>query len=112
MRRPAAMRQTLQFLALMACGLLLAGVAMLVIQAITGISAASGGNLGFGSRSAAGIDYTSFGVGLAVGLTLAEIARLSWSDLPRRIVAWFIANRHNAKYLAFACASLAVLIYV
>ena len=100
------MRQTLQFLGLMACGLLLAGIAVLVFQAI------GGGVPRPGARSAAGIDYVSFGIGLALGLTLAEIARLSWSDMPRRAIAWLIDNRRNAKYCAYACLWLAVLIYV
>lgn len=96
------MRQTLQFLGLMACGLLLAGIMMLFGQAF------SGG----GGRSAVGIDYVSFGIGLAMGLTLAEIARLSWSDMPRRVIAWIIANSHNVKYCGYACVALVVLIYV
>ena len=101
------MRQTLQFLGLMACGLLLAGVMMLITQALSGGAAG-----GVGARSAVGIDYVSFGVGLAMGLTLAEIARLSWSDMPRRAVAWIIGNRHNVKYCGYACVALLVLIYV
>lgn len=101
------MRQTLQFLGLMACGLLLAGVLMLIAQAFGGRGAMS-----FGGRSAVGIDYVSFGVGLAMGLVLAEIARLSWSDMPRRAVAWIIANRRSARYCGYACVSLLVLFYV
>lgn len=96
------MRQTLQFLGLMACGLLLAGIMLLLGQAFAGGS----------GRSAVGIDYVSFGVGLAMGLTLAEIARLSWSDMPRRAIAWVINNRRNVKYCGYACMWLAVLIYV
>jgi hypothetical protein len=101
------MRQTLQFLGLMACGLLIAGAALLVVQAMSGVGLPRPG-----ARSAAGIDYMSFGIGLALGLTLAEIARLSWSDLPRRVIAWLIDNRRNAKYCAYACVWLLVLIYV
>ena len=106
------MRQTLQFLALMACGLLLAGTSMLVIQAISGDTGARAGGALATGRSALGIDYVSFGVGLAMGLTMAEIARLSWSDMPRRAIGWIIANRHNAKYGVVAIASVAVLVFV
>lgn len=106
------MRQTLQFLGLMACGILLAGVLMLVVQAVTGGVGPRGGGTSFGGRSAVGIDYVSFGVGLAIGLMLAEIARLSWADMPRRLIVWIIANRRNAKYCGYACISLIVLIYV
>ena len=101
------MRQTIQFLGLMACGVLIAGIAMLLIQA-----AAGGSMPRAGARSAAGIDYLSFGLGLALGLTLAEVARLSWSDMPRRAIAWLISNQRNMRYVAFACASVLVLIYV
>jgi hypothetical protein len=105
--RPGTMRRTLQFLGLMAGGLLLAGTGMLVYQAL------SGGALPRpGARSAAGIDYVSFGIGLALGLMLAEIARLSWADMPRRAIAWMIANRRNAKYCAYGMASVVVLFYL
>jgi hypothetical protein len=106
-RRTAPMKQTLQFLGLMACGLLVAGVAMLLVQAFGGSGAVIPG-----ARSAAGIDYMSFGIGLALGLMMAEVARLSWSDMPRRAIAWVLANRRNAKYCGYACVWIAVLIYV
>ena len=32
--------------------------------------------------------------------------------MPRRAIAWVIANRRNAKYFAYACFWIAVLIYV
>ena len=110
------MRQTLQFLGLMACGLLLAGVTAFVVSGIIGNpSAPRSGAMtasGLNSRSAMGIDYMSFGIGLAAGLILAELARLSWSDMPRRAIAWVIANRRNAKYCAYAAFWIAVLIFV
>lgn len=67
---------------------------------------------GLAGRSAAGIDYQSFAIGLASGLILAETARLSWSDLPRRAVAWFLANTRNMQYLMVGAAALMVLIFV
>lgn len=103
------MRHTLQFLGLMACGLLLIGMLILVAQSLSGVPVGRGG---FGQRSAVGIDYVSFGIGLAMGLTLAELARLSWADMPRRAIAWLIGNRDSMKYGAYACIWLAVLIYV
>ncbi len=106
------MKQTLQFLGLMACGLLLAGIAAFVVSSVLGSPTASRATSGLGTRSAMGIDYVSFGTGLAAGLILAELARLSWSDMPRRAIAWVIANRRNAKYFAYACFWIAVLIYV
>ncbi len=105
------MKQTLQFVGLMACGLLVAGVVALVVSTGSvprgGIAVAN-----VGGRSASGIDYVSFAIGLASGLTLAEIARLSWSDMPRRVIAWLLANTRNIKYLAFGAAALLVLIFV
>ncbi len=110
------MRQTLQFLGLLACGLLLAGIAAFVISGIIGSPSlprsGAASAVGLGARSAMGIDYVSFGIGLAGGLILAELARLSWSDMPRRAIAWVIANRRNAKYIAYACICIAILIFV
>lgn len=110
------MRHTLQFFGLMACGLIVAGVAVFVVSGVIGTpiilrpGAASAG--GMGARSAMGIDYVSFGMGSAVGLLMAELARLSWSDMPRRAIAWVIANRRNARYCAYACFWIAILIFV
>ena len=104
------MRHTLQFLGLMACGLLLVGMLILVAQSLAGVPVSRG--VGFGARSAAGIDYVSFGIGLAMGLTLAELARLSWADMPRRAISWLIQNRSGMKYCGYACAWLVVLFYV
>jgi hypothetical protein len=115
-RRAAPMRHTLQFLGLLACGLIVAGVAVFVMSGIIGApniarqGSASTGALS--ARSAMGIDYVSFGIGLAAGLIMAELARLSWSDMPRRAIAWVIANRRNARYCAYACFWIAVLIFV
>lgn len=101
------MRQALQFSGLMACGILVAAVALFVGEAIF-----SGGAPRLSGRSALGVDYVSFGIGLAMGLMLAELARLSWSDMPRRLIAWVVANRRNVKYCGYACVWLVVLIYV
>lgn len=102
------MRQTLQFIGLMAFGLLAIVATTLVTQSWSGGSLVQA-DVG---RSAFGIDYVSFGIGLAMGLTLAEIARVSWADMPRRAIQWLIANSRNAKYLAYACVWVVVLIYV
>ncbi len=110
------MRQTLQFFGLMACGLIVAGVAVFVVSGVIGtpnvtrLGAAT--SSGLGARSGMGIDYVSFGMGLAAGLIMAELARLSWSDMPRRAIAWVIANRRNARYCAYACFWIAILIFV
>ena len=111
-RRAAPMRQTLQFLGLMGCGLLVAGIAAFVVSGIIGSPSVPRTGAGLSGRSAMGIDYVSFGIGLAAGLILAELAKLSWSDMPRRAIAWIIANRRNAKYCVYACVWIAVLIFV
>jgi hypothetical protein len=105
-----AMRQTLQFLGLMACGLLAAGFVTFAITAVGGNPSVSLPSSG--ARSAAGVDYVSFGFGLGAGLIMAELARLSWSDLPRRVITWVIAHKRNARYFAYACVWAAVLILV
>lgn len=97
----------MQFLGLMACGIIVAAIMLFVGEAVI-----SGGGPRLAGRSALGVDYVSFGIGLAMGLVLAELARLSWSDMPRRAVAWIIANRRNVRYCGYACVWLVVLIYV
>ena len=106
------MKRTLKFLGLMACGLLVAGIAAFAVSGLIGSPAAAKVSAGLGGRSALGIDYVSFGTGLAAGLIMAELARLSWSDMPRRAIAWVISNRRNAKYCAYAGIWIAVLIFV
>lgn len=95
----------------MACGLLFAGIVALILSASSSPRAAHVVT-DMSGRSAAGIDYISFAIGLASGLALAEIARLSWSDMPRRLIGWLVAKRHGMKYFAYGCVWLTVLIYI
>jgi len=103
------MRALITFLALMALGLLAAVVIAIIA---TGIVDPRGATLttGFGRRSALGIDYGSFLLGLATGIALAGLARVSWTELPRRAIAWALENRKTMRRASYAAFFLALLV--
>lgn len=103
------MRALITFLALMALGLLAAVVIALVATGVFDPRTASmTGSVG--RRSAMGVDYSSFLMGLAAGIALTGLARVSWADLPRRAIAWLLENRKTMRRASYAAFFLALLI--
>lgn len=99
------MRSLLGFLSLSAVAVLVAGGFMVGAPAICGSSSQPG------SIAAGGFDYRALFAGLALGLLLANLARLSWTDLPHQALAWIRANEHNMHRLGWAALLLAVLFF-
>lgn len=104
------MRAIVQFLGLMACGLAAAVVIALVF---TGVPDPRGASVmtGIGRRSALGIDYGSFLTGLATGIALTGLARIGWTDLPRRAVAWMIDNHKTLRRASYGVVFLVFLVF-
>jgi len=62
-------------------------------------------------ESAPLLDYRSLSIGLVVGLMLSWLARVSWAEMPRRILNWLWANERNFYRAALALVLLGVLIF-
>ncbi|MEQ1713068.1 MAG: hypothetical protein ABL908_16925 [Hyphomicrobium sp.] len=105
------MRSMFGFLSLLALGLMLA-VALALVGA--GLSASGGGfeaRQSFGLPGGFQLDYPSLLLGLALGIVMATLARLSWAEMPRRLALWLMANERNFYRGAMAAMFLGVLMF-
>ena len=101
------MRSMLGFLSLLALGLMLA-----VAIALAGAGLSTGWS-GLDARQPGGfrLDYPSLVLGLALGLVMATLARMSWAEMPRRVALWLLANERNFYRAAMAAMCLGVLMF-
>lgn len=105
------MRSMLGFFSLLALGLMVA-----VAIALVGAGVSSGWS-GLEARQASGaagafrLDYPSLVLGLALGIVMATLARMSWAEMPRRLAMWLMANERNFYRMAMAAMFLGVLIF-
>jgi hypothetical protein len=96
------MKTVLSFVSLMAIGLITASALALVI---------SGPAHGPAGNAAPLVDYRSLSIGLIVGLMLSSLARLSWAEMPRRILNWVWANERNIYRAALAAVMIGIIIF-
>lgn len=101
------MRVMFGFLSLLALGLM---VAVAISLAGKGMSP---GQAGLDARFGGGfhLEYPSLLLGLALGIVLATLARLSWAEMPRRLALWLMANERNFYRGAMAAMFLGVLMF-
>lgn len=99
------MRSILGFFSLLAFGFLAVGVVAVVNSGTAGFPVA------FGGEDHRSIDLASLMLGLALGLLLSAVARISWSELPHRLANWMLANERRIYRIAWAGLLVAVLVY-
>lgn len=99
------MRSLTSFASLLALGLLVGG-GLTLTTGEPGASALSNGVDGTG-----GFDFRSLLIGLLLGVLLSNLSRVSWTELPRRFIAWLLNNEHNVYYVAAAAIFIAVLVF-
>jgi hypothetical protein len=100
------MRSVLGLFSVLALGLLAAGVLAVVGNGpLTRLGSGGAGDDGFV------IDHASLLLGLALGVVISTLARISWAELPRRAVAWLMANERNFARLAWAGVLVAILLF-
>ena len=98
------MKSVLSFVSLMAVGLIAA-------SAVAMIGAGGVSRMPVEAGSAAFVDYRSLSIGLVIGLMLSWLARVSWAELPRRVIGWLWANERNFYRGALAALLLGILIF-
>jgi hypothetical protein len=106
MRDSRALRFVFGFFSLLALGLM---VAVTLSFVATGVSQKPFGATLGGHRI--NLDVGSLLLGLALGLTMATLARIRWTDAPRSIISWFIVNERWLHRVAMAMILLAVLVF-
>lgn len=98
------MNTVLGFASKMAVGLMLAVGLAFVVLAFASSSGAVPPKSGV-------VDYFSLTIGLALGIGLGALGRISWAQLPRLALNWLFAHERNFYRMAMAAAFLAVLVY-
>jgi hypothetical protein len=106
------MKSILGFFSLLAFGFLAAGV-------IAVVATSSGSHLPFTMPAGEGLrlndglqlDLPSLLIGLAVGILLSALARISWAELPRRTVSWLLANERNFVRLVWVALFAGILLF-
>jgi hypothetical protein len=96
------MKPVLSFVSLMAIGLIAASAIALIGTTFTRLPADGTTPL---------LDYRSLSIGLVIGLMLSSLARLSWAEMPRRVLNWLWANERNFYRAGLAGVLLGVLIF-
>jgi hypothetical protein len=95
------MKSVLAFFSLLALAFLAAGM----------ITVVGSNSLGRLPAEGFAVDHASLLLGIALGFCLATLARVSWAEMPRRLVLWVQANERNFVRLAWASIFVAVLLY-
>jgi len=98
------MRAVLSFFSMLALGLMVAAIIMI---GVTGV-----GN-GPARLPSAGpfLDYVSVVIGLGIGLVIAVLGQITWSELPHRAAQWLRVHARRLRLLAWAVLFIAVLLY-
>lgn len=97
------MRSALSFLSLLAFGVLVAGV-------LTVLGSGSFDAL-VSESDAYRVDLGSLLIGLLLGLVLSALARVAWSELPSRFVAWLLDHDRIFFKLGLVAVFLAILVF-
>lgn len=96
------MKPLLSFVSLMAIGLIAASAIALIGTTLAPLPA---------SDKAPLLDYRSLSIGLVIGLMLSWLARLSWAEMPRRVLNWLWSNERNFYRAGLATVLLGVLVF-
>lgn len=99
------MRSVLSFFSMLALGLMIAAVIM-VAPGGMGTTSIAGFELG-----APTLDYRSVVAGLGIGLVIALIAQVSWSQVAHRLGEWTVSQARRLWLVGWAAVFIAVLFY-
>lgn len=99
------MRSILNFFSMLALGLMIAAVIM-VAPVGTGGTSIAGIEIGGPT-----LDYRSVVAGLGIGLVIALIARISWSEAARRAGTWTASQARRLWLIGWAAVFIAIIVY-
>ncbi len=98
------MRAVFGFFSMLALGLMIAAII------VVGATDATNSTIRL-PASGVYLDYASVVIGLGMGLVIAILGQISWSELPRRAAQWVISHGRKLRLLAWAGLFVAVLLY-
>jgi hypothetical protein len=99
------MRSVLGFFSMLAVGVM----TLAVIIALLPWFSARMADAGLAPPGA--LQFESALAGLSLGLLLGVLARYHWSDIPRRLVTWFLVRERQFFYYALIAGCIGVLIF-
>ncbi len=99
------MRAVLGFFSSLALGLMIA--AILVIAA-TNVMNTPATRL---PVSGTLLDYVSVVIGLSLGLVIAVLGRIPWTELPRRVAQFVLHHAYRLRLIAWATLFVGILIF-
>ena len=99
------MRSVLNFLSMLALGLMIAAVIM-VAPAGTGGTSIAGIEIG-----SATLDYRSVVAGLGIGLAIALLAQISWSEAAKRAGTWTASQARRLWLIGWAALFISIILY-
>jgi hypothetical protein len=99
------MRSVLSFFSVLAFG---AMTAALLIAILPWVSGHASENLKAWTED---LQFNSVMLGLIFGLTLGSLGRYNWTDVPRRVVTWFLVRERLFFYYALIAVCAGVLLY-
>jgi hypothetical protein len=102
------MRSAIGFLSFLAFGFLAAGV-LIVIG--SGPVPDYSFDDAVASIDRSGLHVGSLLIGLVLGFLLSAMARVSWTQLPRRFVGWLMQYERSFYRLALACLFIGILVF-
>jgi hypothetical protein len=102
------MRAVFSFFSMLALGLMIAAI---IIVSMSGAPNTQP-HLQMPGISGGYLDYMSVIIGLGVGLAIAIIAQVPWSQLPHRLVSFILDHAGMLKLVALGALAAAVLIYL
>ena len=99
------MRSVLSFFSVLAFGTMTAAVIVALLPWFSG-------NAPAGLQAAvSGLQLESLLLGLALGLSLGTLGRYNWSDIPRRVVTWFLVRERQFFYYTLIGICAVILLY-
>ncbi|HVJ77114.1 MAG TPA: hypothetical protein VM620_04725, partial [Hyphomicrobium sp.] len=58
-----------------------------------------------------GLQFNSVMLGIVFGLMLGSLGRYNWTDVPRRVVTWFLVRERQFFYYTLIAICAGVLLY-
>ena len=99
------MRAVLSFFSVLAFGAMTAAALIAVLPWISGRTPA-------GLKAMTdGLQFNSVMFGIVFGLMLGSLGRYNWTDVPRRIVTWFLVRERQFFYYTLIAICAGVLLY-
>lgn len=96
------MRPMLEFISQLAVGFFVAAVLAITASDMLPIGPAGAG--------IARLDYGSLGLGLILGVLIANASRVGWVEIPRMVVSYVVSKRGTLRLAGWAVVFVGVLL--